>query len=375
MFKTIFSQILTDLGELEGDYRAYHLKNDIAQSTLTISIVAVSVLGALGTDAVFFRGRQDLLMLMVGARVAFALICIGVIWAIRRTKRVKDFDLLHMGWTLFVIVSIILFKFTRPVNYLTSSFDVIVPLAIYLLSPLKTKLNSIFALCFSIATLYVDFAFGTGLDPMHFNVAVAAQLVVHALGLGSAFQIQTYRRQSFRAYIQEKDAKEVAAYLSNIDPLTQSLTRRHFLSIAGSEFLRYTRYQRPLSVLAIDADRFKNVNDTYGHHTGDVVLKSLSLVVLEQKRAEDTFGRMGGEEFALILPKTNLDQAKVVAERIRKTWEETPSNMDSVLIHSTISIGVAETIPTDKSFDDLLRRADRMLYKAKERGRNQVVAE
>ncbi len=375
MFKTIFSQALTDLGELEGDYRASHLKNDIAQSTLTISIVAVSILGALGTDAVFFKGRQDLFTLMVCARVSFALICFATVWAIQRTKRVKSFDLLHVGWTLFVIISIILFKLTRPVNYLTSSFDVIVPLAIYLLSPLKIKHNSIFALCFSIATLYVDFAFGTGLDPMHFNVAIAAQLLVHALGLGSAFQIQTHRRQSFRAYIQEKDAKEVAAYLSNIDPLTQSLTRRHFFSIAGSEFLRYTRYHRPLSVLVIDADHFKNVNDTYGHHAGDIVLKSLALVALEQKRVQDTFGRLGGEEFGLLLPETNLEQARIVAERIQMTWDKTPSNMDGELIHSTISIGVAETIPADKSFDDLLRRADRMLYKAKERGRNQVAVE
>jgi len=375
MFKTIFSQALTDLGELEGDYRVFHLKNDIAQSTLTIGIVAVSVLGALGTDAVLFKDRPDLFMLMICARIIFTLVCIAAIWVIRKTKRVKNFDLLHIGWTLFVIISIILFKLTRPVDYLTSSFDVIVPLAIYLLSPLKIKNNFMFALGFSITTIYIDFAFGIGLAPMHFNVAIAAQLIVHALGLGSAFQIQTYRRRSFKAYIQEKDAKEVAAYLSNIDPLTHSLTRRHFFNIAGSEFMRYTRYRRPLSVLVIDADHFKNVNDTYGHHAGDVVLKSLSLVAMEKKRAQDTFGRLGGEEFGLLLPETNLEQARIVAERIQKTWEQTPSNMDSEMIYSTISIGVAETIPTDKSFDDLLRRADRMLYKAKERGRNQVAAE
>ena len=375
MFKTIFSQTLTDLGELEGDYRAFNLKNDISQSTLTISIVAVSVLGALGTDAVVFKDRQDLFTLLVFARVAFALVCMATIWAVRRTKRVKSFDLLHLVWTLFVIISIILFKLTRPVNYLTSSFDVIVPLAIYLLSPLKIKYNSIFALGFSIATLYVDSIFGVGLAPMHFQVAIAAQLIVHALGIGSAFQIQTYRRKSFKAYIQEKDAKEMAAYLSNIDPLTQGLTRQHFLNIARSEFLRYTRYHRPLSALVIDADHFKSVNDTYGHHAGDVVLKSLSLVAIEQKRVQDTFGRLGGEEFGLLLPETNLEQARVVAERIQKTWEQTPSNMDSEMIHSTVSIGVAETIPTDESFEDLLRRADRMLYKAKERGRNQVAAE
>ena len=374
MLKKIFSQLLIDLGELEGDYRAFHLQNDIAQGTITIGIVTVSVLGALITDFVLLKDNWELFMVMVCARVIFALLCVGTIWGIGRIKKVRTFDILYTVWVSLVVASIILFKFTRPVNYLTSSFDVIVPLAIYMLSPLKLKTNSLLALAFSIGTIYVDFAFGKGLDPMHFDVAIAAQVIVHALGLGSASQMQSYRRQSFKAYIQEKDAKEVAAYLSNIDPLTQSLTRRHFFSIAGSEFLRYTRYHRPLSVLVIDADHFKNINDTYGHHAGDVVLKSLSLVALEQKRAQDTFGRLGGEEFGLLLPETNLEQARIVAERIQRTWDHSPTKMDGNLIHSTMSIGVAETIPDDQSFDDLLRRADRMLYKAKERGRNQVAA-
>jgi diguanylate cyclase (GGDEF)-like protein len=84
---------------------------------------------------------------------------------------------------------------------------------------------------------------------------------------------------------------------------------------------------------------------------------------------------LGGEEFGLILPETNLEQATIVAERIQKTWEQSPVNLDGQLIHSTVSIGVAEAHPEDTSFDDVLRRADRMMYRAKESGRNRVVAE
>ena len=167
----------------------------------------------------------------------------------------------------------------------------------------------------------------------------------------------------------------MVAYLANIDPLTKSLTRRQLFNIAESEFLRYARYHRPLSILVMDADRFKKINDSYGHHAGDIVLRSLSLVALEQKRAQDTFGRLGGEEFGLILPETTLEQARIVAERIQKTWEKSPVNLDGEMIHSTVSIGVAEANPDDRSFDDILRRADRMMYKAKEAGRNQVVIE
>ena len=154
-----------------------------------------------------------------------------------------------------------------------------------------------------------------------------------------------------------------------------NLTRRHFLNIAESEFLRYSRYHRPLSILILDTDDFKSINDTYGHHAGDIVLRSFSLVAMEQKRAQDTFGRLGGEEFGLLLPETNLEQARVVAERIQKTWEQSPVNLDGQLIRSTVSIGVAEANTDDRSFDDVLRRADRMMYKAKEAGRNRVVAE
>ncbi|HSQ38715.1 MAG TPA: GGDEF domain-containing protein, partial [Anaerolineales bacterium] len=188
----------------------------------------------------------------------------------------------------------------------------------------------------------------------------------------SVLQMQTYRRKSFQAFIDEKDAKEMVAYLANIDPLTKSLTRRQFLSIAESEFRRFQRYHRPLSIMILDADRFKKINDTYGHHAGDLALRSLSLVAMEQKRAQDTFGRLGGEEFALLLPETPLDRAVVVAERIRLVWEASPVNLDGHLIRSTMSIGVAEAASTDESLEDLLRRADRLLYKAKQSGRNRV---
>jgi diguanylate cyclase (GGDEF)-like protein len=200
-------------------------------------------------------------------------------------------------------------------------------------------------------------------------------LVGQAVGFIAGLQIQSYRRKSFKAYIREKDAKEMVAYMANIDPLTKSLTRRHFFNIAESEFLRFRRYRRQLSMLVLDADHFKNINDTYGHYAGDLVLRNLSLVTMEQKRTQDTFGRLGGEEFGLLLPETNLEQAKVVAERIQKAWQQTPSPVDDNVIHSTVSIGIAEAKPEDRSFEDVLRRADRMMYKAKEAGRNQIAAE
>ncbi|MEO5888369.1 MAG: GGDEF domain-containing protein [Anaerolineales bacterium] len=375
MLKGFFSQILIDLGELEGDYRVFNLKNDIAQSILSFSVASISMLGMLRVDAIYFGNRPDLFIMLAICRSGFVFLTILTMLAIRKARKVRVYDRLVLGWISFTILFLVLSNFTRPANYLTTAFDIIVPFAIYVLSPLKVFYSIALAFGFSMGTLYVDHFFKVGVDPLTLSAATAAQFVVHVLGLGSALQIQSYRRRSFKAYMDEKDAKEMVAYMANIDPLTKSLTRRHFFSIAQSEFLRFSRYHRPLSALILDTDDFKNVNDTYGHHAGDIVLRSFSLVAIEQKRVPDTFGRLGGEEFGLLLPETNLEQARVVAERIQKAWERSPVNMDGVPIRSTVSIGVAQAGAEDKSFEDLLRRADLMMYKAKERGKNQVAAE
>jgi diguanylate cyclase (GGDEF)-like protein len=375
MFRRFFSESMTDLGELEGDYRAFHLRNDIDLSLLSYLIASISILGMLLTDAMIFKDAPDLFNFMVFSRIGYVLITIPVMVATLHSTKVRTFDRLIAGWLLFTVVYLVLINYVRPTDFSTSAFAIIVPFAIYLLSPLKITTNFLLAFCFSFGIFVIEYFLKATTASIPWTGAFAAQLVVHTLGLGSSMQLQSYRRKSFKAYIEEKDAKEMVAYLANIDPLTKSLTRRQLFNIAESEFLRYSRYRRPLSILVIDADHFKNINDSYGHHAGDIVLRSLSLVALEQKRAQDTFGRLGGEEFGLILPETNLEQARIVAERIQKTWEQSPVNLDGELIQSTVSIGVAEANPDDKSFDDVLRRADRMMYRAKESGRNRVVAE
>jgi diguanylate cyclase (GGDEF)-like protein len=375
MIRKLLNQSLVDLGNLEGEYRIFHLGDDIRQSSLSLIITAIAVLGMLWVDMPLFEDRRELFLQLVAYRVCFFLFTALVIFAIRKTTKVRIFDRLIFGWLSVTIVFLLFNNYIHLAYYLNTAFDIIVVLSIYVLSPLKFRTNLSFALGFSIGSLIIDYFIKTGGVPVSLDFTISAHIIVHVLGLGSSMQLQSYRRKSFRAYINEKDAKEMVSYLANIDPLTKSLTRRHFLGIAESEFLRFSRYHRPLSALVIDADHFKNINDSYGHHAGDIVLRSLALVALEQKRAHDTFGRLGGEEFCLLLPETNLAQAKVVAERIQKSWAESPVNIDGTLIHSTVSIGVAEALPDEKFFEDLLRRADRMMYKAKDAGRNCVVAE
>jgi diguanylate cyclase (GGDEF)-like protein len=375
MFKRFLGQFLLDLGDMEGEYRAFHLKDDLKQSRFYVLIATLSVLSILGSDAVLYRDRQDLILWLLLAGVGFALISFLMMAALRKTVKVRAYDRLMRWWMSFVVLFFLLFNFTRPTDLLTPSYDVILPFAIYIISPLKIFDSFVLAFGFSTGTLYIDFFHKAGIEPAILNMVLVSQLITHVLGLGSAAQIQSYRRKSYKAYVQEKDAKEMVAYLANIDSLTKSLTRNQFFNMAESEFRRFSRYRRQLSILVLDADHFKNINDTYGHYVGDLVLRNLSLVVLEQKRAQDTFGRLGGEEFGLLLPETNLEQAKAVAERVLKAWAQTPCHVDGKLIYSTVSIGVAEANAQDTSFEDVLRRADRMMYKAKEAGRNRFAAE
>lgn len=170
----------------------------------------------------------------------------------------------------------------------------------------------------------------------------------------------------------EADLREMAA----TDMLTGLPNRRHFLAQLEQEKARVSRAEeKNAAVLMIDIDHFKRVNDTWGHATGDHVLRHLATLMREDLRRIDTPGRLGGEEFAVILPGADLPAAEIFAERLRKQVAETPATHDKQSIPVTISIGVTEIKPGDISADDALTRADRALYRAKECGRNRVTVE
>ena len=157
------------------------------------------------------------------------------------------------------------------------------------------------------------------------------------------------------------------------DELTRLWNRRHFMQTGRQELERARRYGQPLSLLMIDADHFKRVNDLHGHAVGDETLRQLARMIQDAVREVDIPGRLGGEEFAVLLPNTDLDSAGAFAERLRRTIEQnTPVSGDSIP-PITVSIGVTAYHPTLASFDELLRIADDALYRAKEQGRNCVI--
>ncbi|MFZ5426093.1 MAG: PAS domain S-box protein [Thermodesulfobacteriota bacterium] len=173
-----------------------------------------------------------------------------------------------------------------------------------------------------------------------------------------------------------KQMEQELERLAYSDALTGLANRRHFMELAELELSRAVRYGNRLSILLMDVDHFKSINDTHGHHVGDLALQKLGGLCREKLRNIDTAGRIGGEEFAVLLPQTGGKEAVLTAERLRKAVAkaETPLG-EGAFMRFTVSIGVATLGGTSEGIDALLERADKALYKAKRDGRNRVRVE
>jgi diguanylate cyclase (GGDEF)-like protein len=169
---------------------------------------------------------------------------------------------------------------------------------------------------------------------------------------------------------------------AHTDPLTGVANRRTFFEAAAREVRRSLRHGPALSLAVLDVDLFKNVNDRFGHDAGDAVLRLLAGAVERRLRLEDLLGRIGGEEFGILLPETSLGEALTVAERVRAAASEVrvPSEYAPLYEEApepqiTVSLGVAALREEDENIETLYRRADQALYRAKTAGRNQVFPE
>jgi len=172
---------------------------------------------------------------------------------------------------------------------------------------------------------------------------------------------------------QLEDLLDRVNYMAITDALTGLYNRRRFHDVLSGEFERAKRYSTPFSLLMLDIDYFKKINDTFGHNAGDSVLKEVSEIIMKSIREIDTAARYGGEEFMVILPSTDRINAKVAAERMRNAIEQ--FSFSGVSSRITVSIGIAG-MPDDKvdNEDKLIRCSDFALYRAKQLGRNRSVA-
>ena len=175
---------------------------------------------------------------------------------------------------------------------------------------------------------------------------------------------------------QKKYQAETSLYrMATTDGLTELQNRRYFVHCVETEIERALRYGRPLSMVLFDIDHFKHINDTYGHDQGDEVLMALARCARKICRENDVIARVGGEEFAVLLPETEIEEARVVAERLREAVRLLSIQSPAGEIQCTISLGVTSMTQdgSGKNFQTLFKGADLAMYKAKEGGRNRVV--
>ncbi|NYZ12119.1 diguanylate cyclase [Azospirillum sp. RWY-5-1] len=173
-------------------------------------------------------------------------------------------------------------------------------------------------------------------------------------------------------YTERRNMEEALREMASKDPLTGIYNRRSFMEMARQQLARANRFQEPMSVMVLDVDHFKHVNDSYGHATGDDALRLVAGACTSVLREYDLLGRLGGEEFVIALPGTTPDEGVVVAERVRRHLSRMPIPGPAVRFHLTASIGIACIDSAMDTLEKAIHRADLALYRAKREGRNRV---
>lgn len=203
------------------------------------------------------------------------------------------------------------------------------------------------------------------------TVMMAATTSIFLLSAHRATRILSNTlHRSFTLTHKLRNAKETAERLARTDTLTNINNRRAFTELASLQIQYCRRHQHPVSLLVLDADHFKRINDSYGHASGDLALQHLSRILKKTVRSSDICGRIGGEEFAILLSNSDLTAAASVAENLLRSIAKQPVKTPDHVFSITVSIGVASG---DENLERLLINADNAMYQAKNAGRNQVV--
>lgn len=264
----------------------------------------------------------------------------------------------------------------------STPFTLLIILMIYLFPPLRFKPIVLSALFSSIVYVLALSIFSV---PAWQNCIQLALFFLCVNVLGSYYFLETMKSQRLQfvaldriaklnkrlqAEIEEKEkANATLETLATTDELTGIPNRRKFIEMVSAEIKRAQRYEHPVSLLMIDIDHFKKINDSLGHHAGDLVLKKVARTIYDALRTSDHMGRLGGEEFGLILPQLSVSEAWHVAERHRINIEELRM-AEFPDTQVTVSIGIAEASMDADMADQLFKMADRALYQAKNSGRN-----
>jgi diguanylate cyclase (GGDEF)-like protein len=352
-------------------------------------VVVLSGLAYLTTGlTVVIRGAPDQLSLFIVAasRVLAWLFAVGTAILVRRQSRERVVIVSLIIYLVSVGLGESLELWFIPVAVLGAlPITGLMVLTFYVVNPLYLTVSLIGGGLTTVGYL-LSVGLALQLAPVDYIDIIVTMILMNGIGAYFQLTLLVRRRREFVTLTDLRDRNDELRseidrrislegklrVLAETDSLTGIYNRRYFTSTAEREVKRCLRYGHKLSFIILDIDRFKRINDRYGHSSGDDVLVNTVNVLKECLREVDTVARVGGEEFAVLLPDTELEGARQVAERIRSTVASAKQPIPLSRSGVTVSLGVAELLASDSDFDSLYRRGDRALYTAKDRGRNRV---
>ena len=360
----------------ERDFRDWSFRETCDQARIAILVVPVLVLSGLPID-IMSMGLGRAMALALPVRLLFLAVAMFEFTQLRRVTRIETVDravTLLQGFLFLTLYYFVALGNLASTEHLLIALFVV--LASYLIFPNRfvTMVRlGVFGGIGYVTVVGVFFGLEEPVLTLLGGVAIA-----NVFGAITAHRLHVAKRREYLRLIEQRHLnEELRALNSDLEALatTDSLTginnRRHFFTLASDELSRAKRYQRPLTALMIDIDRFKLVNDRHGHSGGDKVLRAVVQTCITTLRETDVLGRLGGDEFAILLPETS--DGKDQADRLRRTVERLRTTLDDGTdLTLTVSIGVTSVRPEDESIDEVLARADEAMYQAKQNGRNSV---
>lgn len=302
----------------------------------------------------------------IGLRLLFlSSLCFPFAFKYIKDRRILELASIILGMTGLFVYILILNRIHNGMTYGIGGFTFFLFIPLLMFQGFSVRVNLISTFLFA---LFPQFLSMVGIAHNFQNVQYAVLIWPTAIAMMLAhFAFALNYRLRYESEIN-------LALMSNTDPLTGVSNRRHFIPTMSNEIIRSQRLKHPVSLIILDIDNFKKINDIHGHSSGDAAICTLAKICRQMARQTDTVVRLGGDEFAILLIEANLDDALTIAERIRAAVEITPfTNFESTKIYFTVSVGVAEQPEGNSSEKWILEQADAAMYQAKIAGKNCIM--
>jgi diguanylate cyclase (GGDEF)-like protein len=360
------------------------LGNTLEESTDTMLehdkkqfLVGIAVWGVI-TAVMFYKDYQFLgntpsFFWLLILRLSFTLVTAVIGWLVMTFIRQRlVFNGLVAIWSILAVLVSLVVNGSRPTQDASHYIvDLVALFSFYFFIPHNLLIRVIPPLLFTTYDIAEMLIHPGAVSRQTMSAVMFSFTLTNCIGILVSFYTFSKNRKEVQFQAEEKRVRAELLRLATTDSMTGAYNRRRLIEIAGEAFYRYHRYRRPFSLLMMDLDGFKQINDTFGHQQGDVTLIEFTRMVISEKREADALGRMGGDEFCLVLPETSRMEAVKLAERILRRCAGLTINHNTALsLTVSVSIGITEVKPQDQSIDNLISRGDTALYSAKNAGKN-----